>query len=441
MASLVPGMKPSHTSEACLTLDVWAPAGAPDGKARPVMVWIPGGAFTIGAGSLPTYDGALLAAEQDVVVVSPNYRLGALGFLYLPDAGVAPNCALSDIVAALRWLENNAAAFGGDPGNVTIFGESAGAGAILHLLVAPEAAGLFRRAILQSPGVSQVVTAELASTVAERFLARLGGSARLWTAAADEVVAAQVGAIADLAGSAGPMPFHPVVDGSFVPEEPLSALSRGRAAKVEIVIGTTVDEMQLFAQGLAGLERDRLVDLLFPILSSATGGGAVPEAVEELATTYESLLSVAGPAEVAGAIMTDGLMRLPAEQAVAAQAVHQPRTFAYSFAWRPAGAAAALGAFHAVDLPFTFGTFDRDGWAEFLGAGAAARRVSTIMRTSWAGFARDGAPRVDCGWEPWDPVRRLTLVLDDPPACVQDPLADRRAAWAAIERADTKGPR
>jgi para-nitrobenzyl esterase len=311
----------------------------------------------------------------------------------------------------------------------------------LHLLVAPEAAGLFGRAILQSPGASQVVTPELALKVANRFLARLGGPSRLWTAPADEVVAAQVGAVADLAGSAGPMPFHPVVDGSFVPEESLSGLAHGRAASVEVVIGTTADEMQLFSQGLAGLERDQLVALLFPIISSATGGDTRADAVRQLVITYETLLTAAGSADLAGAIMTDGLMRLPAERAMAAQAVHQPRTFAYNFAWRPGGAAAALGAFHAVDLPFTFGTFDRDGWEEFLGADAGARRLSAVMRTAWAGFARDGAPRVDCGWEPWDMVRRTTLVLDDPPTCVEDPLADRRAVWAPLARANEKGTR
>jgi para-nitrobenzyl esterase len=441
MGSLLPGMKPQHTAESCLTLDLWAPAGDPDGKARPVMVWIPGGAFTIGAGSLGIYDAALFAAEQDVVMVSLNYRLGALGFLFLPDAGVVPNCGLSDIVAALRWLKHNAAAFGGDASNVTLFGESAGAGAILHLLVAPGAAGLFRRAILQSPGVSQVVRPELASKVAERFLARLGGSSRLWTASADDVVVAQVGAVAELAGSAGPMPFHPVVDGSFVAEEPVSGLAHGRAASIEIVLGTTADEMQLFAQGLSGLERDRLVELLFPLISGATGVGTERSAVEGLFARYETLLAEKGLAEVAGAIMTDGLMRLPAEQAVAALALHQPGTFAYSFAWRAGGAAAALGAFHGVDLPFTFGTFDRDGWAEFLGAGAGAQRISAIVRTAWATFARDGAPTVDCGWQPWDPVRRMTLVLDDPPTCVDDPLAERRAVWAALERAGSKATR
>jgi para-nitrobenzyl esterase len=153
------------------------------------------------------------------------------------------------------------------------------------------------------------------------------------------------------------------------------------------------------------------------------------------------LLTVNGSAELAGAIMTDGLMRLPAERAVAAQAAHQPRTFAYSFAWRPNGAATGLGAFHAIDLPFTFGTFDRDGWAEFLGAGSGARRVSALVRGAWAAFARDGLPRVDCGWEPWDPVRRPTLVFDNPPACVEDSLADRRAAWDRVGSAGTNSAR
>jgi para-nitrobenzyl esterase len=307
--------------------------------------------------------------------------------------------------------------------------------------MSPEAAGLFRRAILQSPGVSQVVTPEVATTVAERFVARLGGTSRLWTASADELVAAQAGAVADLAGSAGPMPFHPVVDGSFVVEEPLFGLARGRAASIEMVLGTTADEMRLFAQGMFGLERDRLVELLFPIISGAAGADTERTRVAALITGYERLLAGKGLADVAAAIMTDGLMRLPAEEAVAAQAVHQPRTFAYSFAWRPGGDASALGAFHAVDLPFTFGTFDQAGWADFLGAGRGARRLSAVVRTAWATFARDGAPTADCGWPPWDPVRRRTLVLDDPPTCADDPLSDRRAMWAALERAGSTAPR
>jgi para-nitrobenzyl esterase len=432
-SSLVPGMHPERTSEACLTLDVWMPAGdRPDGG-RPVMVWIHGGAYAIGAGSLPTYDGARLAAEQDVVVVAPNYRLGALGFLYWPDAGVAPNCGLSDIVAALQWVHDNADTFGADPGRITVFGESAGAGAIFHLLAAPSAAGLFRRAIMQSPGVSQIVTPERAATVAECFLARLGGPSRLWTASAEEVVAAQTAAAKELAGAAGSMPFHPVIDGSFVPGSPLAALAEGRAAGVETIIGTTADEMQLFATpGLQRLDHERLIKVLYPVVSWATGHDPGLDAVDGLVSTYARRLAAdgGGPAEVWAAILTDGLMRFPAERALGAQARHQARTYGYSFAWRPSGPASHLRAFHAVDLPFTFDTFDREGWAEFLGAGAAARRVSSALRTAWGGFARDGKP--GSGWPAWDSRRRSTMVFDDPPAWVDDPLADRRKIWSAL---------
>jgi para-nitrobenzyl esterase len=432
ISSILPGMMPEHTSEDCLRLDLYAPAGDGGPPGRPVMVWVHGGAFVIGSGSLPTYDASLLAAEQGVVVVSPNYRLGALGFLHLPDAGVAANCGLSDLVQALQWVRQNVAVFGGDPGNVTLFGESAGAGAILHLLVAPAAAGLFRRAILQSPGVSQVVEPPQAGLVAERFLRRIGGVSRLWSATVDEVVVAQTSAVEDLAGSAGAMPFHPVVDGSFLPEAPLSGLARGRAASVSTLIGTTAEEMQLFASaGMARLDLQQLVSALRPVVTAATGRDPGPAAVEALVRKYESWTAAwgGGPAEVWAAVATDGLMRLPVERAADAQAEHQPHTYVYNFAWRPGGRAAPLRACHAIDLPFAFGTFDKEGWAEFLGAGAGARRVSTAMRAAWASFARDGSPSIAGGWPPWEPAVRTTLVLDDPPICVADPSAERRAAW------------
>ena len=453
LAALVPGASPAATSEAdCLNLDVWAPADAGPAAGHPVMVWIPGGAFRIGAASLPTYEAGRLAAEQDVVVVSPNYRLGALGFLYIPSEGdgVAANCGLADLVLALRWVAANAAAFGGDAANVTVFGESAGAGAILHLLAMPDSAGLCRRVILQSPGVAQALDRERAALVAERLLHRLelppGGAGAVEGLRRVEVhrlVAAQEAVVAEVAASVGAMPFHPVADGRVVTEPPLAAIGAGRAHPVDAVVGTCEDEMQLFAvAGMDSLDHARLVAVLHPVVTGALGGDPGPDAVDELVTRYEAWVSErdGGPAEVWGAVMTDGLMRLPAEELLTAHAAGGGgETRAYSFAWKPGGRAAAMRSFHAVDLPFTFGTFDREGWRQFLGAGPDADALSATMRRAWAAFARDGRPGrvLPCGWDRWEPEGRSTLVLADPVRQVGDPLAGPRAAWGSMGRAPT----
>lgn len=444
MADLVPGTSPPSTSEAdCLNLSVWAPS--PPGGARPVMVWIHGGAFRIGSGSLPSYDATRLAGEQDVVVVSPNYRLGALGFLHLPSgAGIAPNCGLSDLILALRWVADNAAAFGGDPGNVTLFGESGGAGAILYLLAAPEARGLFRRAILQSPGVAQALDLDRAALVAEHLLHHLGlpsDGPGLREVDVERLLAAQGAVVTDVAASVGAMPFHPVVDGVVVPEEPLRALAAGRESTVDLVVGTCADEMQLFVSpAIATLDRAQMVAVLRPVVAGVLGHDPGAEAVDALVGRYEGWAAAAGGsgAEVWGAVLTDGLMRLPAERLLGAHARGGGgSTRAYSFAWRPGGRAAALGAFHAIDLPFTFGTFDREGWRDFLGAGPDAEELSATMRRAWAAFARDGRPDrvLTCGWDLWEPEERTTLLLSGELRQLRDPLAERREAWDALRPA------
>ena len=450
-SSIVPGMIATDTDENCLGLNVWAPAGTEPGADLPVMVWVHGGGFMIGGSTLPTYDPTLLVREEDVVVVAPNYRLGALGFL-APEArspaargdqAIAPNCGLADLVLALHWVQTNIGAFGGDPGRVTMFGESAGAGAILHLMSAPAAAGLFHRAILQSPGVGQTLDREKAAQVATELMSRLGidpqsedAAARLRGTGVGALIDAQEATTAALAASVGALPFHPVVDGELVPEAPLAALGAGRGSGVETIVGTTEDEMRLFmSAGLAGLSRDHLVAILAPVIARAVGGRVDHGAVGELVANYDDRFGADGAgAELWAAVMTDGLMRLPAEAALEAHAAWQDNVYSYSFEWKPGGSVVERGSFHAIDLPFTFGTFDREGWAEILGAGDGAREVSRVMRAAWAAFARDGEPgtAVPGGWPRWDPQRRATLVLDDPPSVADDPLAPRRKAWEAL---------
>jgi para-nitrobenzyl esterase len=419
----VPGMTPAAIDEDSLYLDVWAPAAAgtaSDGPAA-VMLWIPGGAFLIGAGSLPSYDGARLAAEGGVVVVAVNYRVGILGFPAFPDGH--PNLGLVDLCAALAWVQENIGAFGGDPGRVTIFGESAGGGAISHLLATRLARGLFHRAIVQSGATGFTQTLAQAQKATERTVAAAGG-ADLRTLAPDALLAAQGEALVALMPELGAMPFHPCVDHGIVKRTPLEALTAGDAAGVDLLIGTTAHEMRLYVDVREDLPAERLRKLLVHEAGSEAGADA-------LLAAYEAAGSPS-PAHVWSDVRTDADLTRWAERLASAQAVHQPNTYRYLFTWEAAAEGGRLGACHAVDLPFTFGTFDVGGWDEFVGAGPAAEAVGRDLRARWAAFARDGVPGPD--WPAYDATRRATRVIGPEPGVADDPRGGIRQAWEALGR-------
>ena len=386
----VPGMKVGSQDEAaCLTLNVWAPDGARD---LPVMVWIHGGAFAIGGSSLETYDGARIAERGDVVVVSCNYRVGALGFLTLP--GISNN-GLRDQIAALQWVQANIAAFGGDPSNVTVFGESAGAGSLLHVLSAPSSKGLFRRAILQSPGAETVDRAK-GEQLGAAFLARAGVDASGLTALpVEQVIAAQEGAVQDLAGALGSMPWQPVADGDLLPENPRGALASGAGSDVDVMIGTTTGELGLYTGDMAALPPDILAvvlqQLVTPVLGRDPGITACQLLVEQYGKVVEG-----EPGDVYAQVLSDAAMVVPAVRLLDAMSQHG-RVWSYAFDW----STPKYGPCHASDLPFTFHTLDRCGWDEFVGADDDAWRLSAFLIDSWTRFARIGDP----GWPAWDATR------------------------------------
>ena len=396
----------SGVDEDCLFLNVWAPveAAAP----RPVLVWIPGGAFMSGGASQAVYDAARLAAESDAVVVTINYRLGALGFMALGPAGATgdavTNCGLRDQFAALAWVRANAPAFGGDPDRITVFGESAGAGSILQLLASPRRGDAFRRAVIQSCQ-PKVATAEQADLVTRAFLDHLG----LDRADLDRLRALPVDAILDAQGAAfvatmfatDMMPFHPIDDGDVVDGSPVDAIRAGRAAGVDLVIGTTSDELRLFPDpASAGLERDELVRRIArqleaspvsqkiaprsepgperPGAEGARSGvlGTAIDAERAVDLYLDALGAGATPGDVWERIRTDTMMRVPTLHVADAQVAHNPNTYVYRFDWRSPG----LGAAHATDVPFTFGTFDREGWGTVVGADARAERLGANLR-------------------------------------------------------------
>ncbi|HVH07015.1 MAG TPA: carboxylesterase family protein [Myxococcota bacterium] len=380
-------------AEDCLTLNVWTPATS---SRRPVLVWLHGGAFIGGTANVPLYDGARLAGEGDVVVVTVNYRVGALGFLALgPDR---TNVGLKDQVAALRFVRREIAAFGGDPANVTVFGESAGAGSLCALLAMPSARGLFRRGIVQSAAPEGVLTAEEGAERAAKLLAKLG----LDAGARDALRAVPVAALLDAQdamNAEGPhakgMLFMPVVDGAVLPRTPLEAVRAGLAHDVELLVGTTQDEMRLYV--LTGLG-DRVTDALLPLIVAAQLAGAADPAAEARLRVERAKRELAArgapvePADVFFEVQTDLSLRGPSEALAAAHARHGRRTFVYRFGWRSPLASGAVGACHTVDLPFVFGTLDAPGMAELAGSGPEAEALSANVRAAWVAFARTGNP-------------------------------------------------
>ena len=380
-------------SEDCLSLNIVSPAA--DGARRPVIVWIHGGAFVMGAGSLPLYDGTSFAARHDLVVVTLNYRLGMLGFLYAAGAG---NVALLDQVMALRWVRDNIAAFGGDPACVTVMGESAGAVSVSMLLAMPAARGLFHRAIAESgaPGLTQP-TRDDAEAIARAVAAEVA-----LDAPHDQLIATQD----RLVRERGLTAFWPYVDGDTLPRAPIDAIGDGASAGVPLLVGTNRDEWTLFATFLG----PALVEPYKPVLRAWLGAR-----FDDVFARYRGdWVRMIG----------DIAFRVPALRLAEAQARHAP-VFHYRFDFASTAFGGALGAAHALEIPFVWNTLDLPVSALLLGdAIAHARPLADRMHAAWAAFARTGDP----GW-PRFGAARTTMVFDRESAIADDPDAEMRAAF------------
>jgi len=418
-----PAAEPSRDPDDWLTVNVFSPAL---GAARlPVMVWIYGGAYRSGAASLPGYDGTVLAG-QNVVVVTFNHRIGVEGYAQLP--GVPANRALLDQVAALHWVRENIAEFGGDPDRVTIFGESAGAGAVAALLVMPTAQGLFRRAIAQSVPATFFSPA-LAADVTEAIAAQAGLPAtapaitEAFAAADPAVLAAASDAVmpADHAGRWGPVahtsvPFSPVVDGEVLPAAPWRAVATGTARDVDLIAGHNRDEFRLFiaASGLRGRVTAQMA-------ADALGGLLVDRDGEK---AYRVAYPDADPEMLFELVNSDWLFRMPSLHLAQAHAAAGGKTFLYEVGY-PA-AAGGLGACHAIDVPLVFGDYRGLGQTMFgTPPPQGALAVGNLMREQWAAFAAGGDP----GWPQYTPGRRMTRIFDDPPDVAPYPEEASMHIW------------
>ena len=431
------GMVLPDQSEDCLTLNVWTPAIG-DGRRRPVMVWIHGGAWVIGSASEGTYDGAGLAGRGDVVVVTVNYRLGPFGFLRGTELGLASsgNQAMLDQVAALEWVRDEIAAFGGDPANVTVFGESAGSVNIACLLTMPRARGLFHKGVLESGSLNLIRPPEVALESTRQILAELGlppeRAAALQDVPAKDLVTAQNA----IAGRMVIPPFSPVADGDIIPARPFDAIAAGSGRGIPLIVGTNLEEMKLYRfldPTIDALDDAGLVNrchLLFP----GAGPDGRPNA-ERAADVYRTARAERGErasaAEAWLAISTDHVFRAGALKLATLHAAHTPDVYVYQFVWKGSTPGKPQGAVHALELPFVFGTLDASELGVIAGRTPAARVLSERMQEAWLSFARAGRPE-SAGlpeWPRYAPPRRATMELGEKPAVVDAPQEAERRWW------------
>jgi para-nitrobenzyl esterase len=437
----------------CLNLNIWS-RELQQGR-LPVMVWIHGGAFSNGSGSNLLFDGTRFARDG-VVCVTFNYRLGAEGFLFLGD-GVA-NLGLLDQIAALQWVRENIAAFGGDPENVTLFGQSAGAMSIATLLAMPRARGLFRRAIAQSGAAHHVNSSATARRVGQYLAQQLGVEPTLKAMTAvpiDRLVDAQrewsIGAVArrysevvasretrQAQGKVGPdaggsperlhwdevaadvMPFEPVVDGQILPKRPIESIAAGAGGEVDVLVGTNADEYRLFLipTGLINFINE-------DFLGAAIAACGLP--VPETLTAYRATRPAASPGELLEAVLTDWIYRLPAVRLAEAHTPRSGRTYMYEFAWKSPQFAGQLGACHMAELPFVFDNLDKQCLEGLVGP-HPPQPVAEAMHAAWIAFATRGDP----GWPPFELSRRATMCFDTTPKVVEDPRSSERVLWARL---------
>jgi para-nitrobenzyl esterase len=427
--------------EDCLYLNVWTPDPTPtDGAGRPVMVWIHGGGFEMGSGSFPLYDGTRFA-EDGVVFVTLNYRLGSLGFLDLssldPSEAGSGNVGLLDQVAALEWVRRNIAAFGGDPGNVTVFGESAGSMSTSLLLTVERARGLFHRAIAQSGGLMAKQADHAAADTAE-FMAAAGVStvAELRALPVEELLKAHAAmgaarladpeAVVRRTGNpAAFLAFTPVADGVVVPSDPLAAVADGSAAGVDLIVGTNLEEWKLFSMMTPQVDGHDGLRSRIALLTDDVAGALA---------AYTEDHPGASVADLDCALLTDIAFRIPASELADAQAAHAT-VRQYRFDWRSTAWGGMLGAAHAVELPFVFDLVSDHRLHTLIGPDAPAE-LSAAVHGAWVTFATDGTPKL-AGLGDWPALAapggrdgRPVVLFDTEIVVADDPLGATRRFWA-----------
>jgi para-nitrobenzyl esterase len=427
-------------SEDCLFLNLWTPGTT--GK-RPVMVWLHGGGFAYGSGSWPVYDGHNLAKKGDVVVVTVNHRLNVFGYLYLGELAGGPgkayessgNAGMLDLVAALEWVRDNAARFGGDPGNVTIFGESGGGAKVSTLMAMPAAKGLFHKAIVESGPGLRSVPKDGATVLAKAVLDELGVAAtdtRALAAVPTEKVLAAAFAANEKIGAAALGPnqrLAPVVDGAALARHPFDPDAPALSSSIPLLIGWTKDEMTLFNASepwWGKLTEDELVTSVNELAGGPDRGAALLAALRNARPGYS-------PTYLRSSAITASRMFFGSVQLAERKAAQNAApVWVYELVWETPIANGVLKSPHTLEIPFVFANAEKA--AVLVGTGEAPKALERQMSDAWLAFARTGDPNTEelPEWPRYDAKRRATMVFDVTSRVVDDP--DRAIREALAER-------
>lgn len=416
-------------SEDCLRLNVWTPAA--DGARRPVMVWLHGGHFSVGSGhDQAAYDGANLARRGDVVVVTLNHRLNVLGHLNLAAAGDgyrgSGNAGMLDIVLALEWVRDNIAAFGGDPGCVTIFGQSGGGAKVTTLMAMPVAAGLFHRAIVQSNCALRQTDEEVSHRLATAVLQELGLSWHEVAALQDvpyaDLSRAELRAVARLCPPMNParrnarIRWEPVVDGVVLPRHAFDPDAPPLSDAVPLLVGTTLNE---FTHAVGAPELEAMTE---PQVRASFAGAFGPDLAQDVYRTFRSRHPAASPFEILSRAYSATIRECAVIQARRKAVRKAAPAWLYWFQWQSPVLDGRARAWHNAELPFVFANAERCAGAT--GGGEEAMRLSDRVAEAWIAFARKGNPNHGGlpHWPPLSPDNAMTMILDA--ECRTDPDPD-----------------
>jgi para-nitrobenzyl esterase len=420
-------------SEDCLVLNVWT-RGLDDGRKRPVMVWLHGGGFGAGSGSNMVNDGTHLCEQGDVVVISVNHRLNALGYLYLAELGGesfadSGNAGMLDLVLALQWVRDNAAEFGGDPGNVTIFGESGGGAKVSLLMGMPAAKGLFHKAVVQSGAFPKGLPKSVATQRAEKYLSSLGldksSLSKVRSFSQDQYVAA-LGSAATLADR---MAQSPVTDGRALPTDPFDPHATPLSDGIPLMIGTTGWEY-IFQYGQ---EDESNFSLDFRQLPSRLNGVlpalGIPGPAEAVIDRYRTLRPKFSASDVFFAVISDGRPIANAQLLADRKAARSAPVYMYRLNWETPADGGRWKSVHALDVPFVFDNVSTG--VSITGTGPVQDRLAKQMSGAWLAFAHTGRPSSPLlpAWPAYKAVDRATMIFDAESAVEKDPASDIRKFW------------
>jgi para-nitrobenzyl esterase len=417
--------------EDCLVLNLWTPSVGHSGK-RPVMVWLHGGGFTSGSGGFICYDGTQLAKKHDVVAISLNHRLTALGYLYLAGIGGdkyanSSNLGNLDIIAALEWVRDNIAAFGGDPGNVTIFGQSGGGGKVSSLMAMPAAKGLFHRAIVESGADVKGVSRDSANKTAQAFLAKLNLQPdqidQLQKLSTDQLLAAT-------APGGPPLALAPVVDGHSLPTDPFDPVAPELSADIPLLIGTVETEVTFFPNQIL----DPIDEASLHARVKQTVRNASDDQVDRLIAAYRAGRPGVSNTDLYLILASDATFRagVVTEADRKSQQAKAP-VYQYYFTWRSPVRDGKLRSYHTLEIPFVFDNVD--ACKSMTGDGADRYALADKMSAAWVAFARTGNPNTKLlpAWPAFDATKRAVMILNDECKVVNDPHGEEQRLLHSIQ--------